>query len=199
LATAGAVSVAQAKIIDFGLAPAEGTIKADGPTPLADSTGLNFDGSIFFVVQIGAGDSSGLAFLDTVSVTPTNIMYGSGSGSGLDYKLPTEIIKSWTDVLGTFTETLTTVEAISRSASIPDSIGVTLTGTLLGPGFDDTPVSLVLTANQSGGPGSAISASLTNTSSVPEPATWVMLALGFAGLGYAAVRRSVKDRSALAI
>jgi len=34
---------------------------------------------------------------------------------------------------------------------------------------------------------------------VPEPSTWVMMALGFVGLGYAAVRRSSKDRSALAI
>jgi PEP-CTERM motif-containing protein len=37
------------------------------------------------------------------------------------------------------------------------------------------------------------------TSSVPEPSTWVMIALGFVGLGYAAVRRSSKDRSAFAI
>jgi hypothetical protein len=37
------------------------------------------------------------------------------------------------------------------------------------------------------------------TSSVPEPSTWVMMALGFAGLGYAAVRRNTKDKAALAI
>ena len=34
---------------------------------------------------------------------------------------------------------------------------------------------------------------------VPEPSTWAMMALGFAGLGYAAFRRNSKDRSALAI
>jgi hypothetical protein len=34
--------------------------------------------------------------------------------------------------------------------------------------------------------------------SVPEPSTWAMMALGFAGLGYAAFRRNTKDR-ALAI
>jgi hypothetical protein len=37
------------------------------------------------------------------------------------------------------------------------------------------------------------------TSEVPEPSTWVMMALGFAGLGYAAVRRNSKDKAALAI
>ena len=32
-------------------------------------------------------------------------------------------------------------------------------------------------------------------SSVPEPSTWAMMALGFAGLGYAAFRRSAKARA----
>jgi hypothetical protein len=35
-------------------------------------------------------------------------------------------------------------------------------------------------------------------SGVPEPSTWAMMALGFAGLGYAAFRRNSKGR-ALAI
>jgi hypothetical protein len=38
-----------------------------------------------------------------------------------------------------------------------------------------------------------------SASPIPEPSTWVMLALGFAGLGYAVVRRSAKDRSAVAV
>jgi PEP-CTERM motif len=32
-------------------------------------------------------------------------------------------------------------------------------------------------------------------STIPEPSTWAMLALGFAGLGYAAFRRSAKGRA----
>ena len=32
-------------------------------------------------------------------------------------------------------------------------------------------------------------------SSVPEPSTWAMMALGFAGLGYAAFRRRAKARA----
>lgn len=198
IATVGAAPSAQAKLIDFGLAPVGGAIVSTG-TPLEASTALDFIGSSFVVVQLGAGDASGLSLFSTVSVSPTDIVYGSGSGTGLDTPLSTDVVKMWTDSLGTFTETLTTVSAISRNASIPNSIGVTLTGTLSGPGFDKTPASLILTANQVGGPGKAISASLTNASTVPEPATWVMLALGFAGLGYAAVRRSAKDKAALAI
>ena len=31
-------------------------------------------------------------------------------------------------------------------------------------------------------------------SAVPEPSTWAMMALGFAGLGYAAFRRNTKGR-----
>ena len=62
------------------------------------------------------------------------------------------------------------------------------------------PVAWMLSLTQAGGPGNVVSASLTNSAStVPEPATWVMLALGFVGLGYAAVRRSAKDKVALAI
>ena len=39
-----------------------------------------------------------------------------------------------------------------------------------------------------------------STLGVPEPSTWAMLMLGFAGLGYAAFRRNAKgQRSAVAI
>ncbi|MBV9907812.1 MAG: PEP-CTERM sorting domain-containing protein, partial [Hyphomicrobiales bacterium] len=37
------------------------------------------------------------------------------------------------------------------------------------------------------------------TAPIPEPSTWVMMVLGFAGLGYAAARRSSKDQSPVAI
>ncbi len=45
----------------------------------------------------------------------------------------------------------------------------------------------------------AVGATLTTSTAVPEPSTWVMLTLGFAGLGYAVIRRSSKDRKELAI
>ena len=45
----------------------------------------------------------------------------------------------------------------------------------------------------------AVGATITTSTAVPEPSTWVMLTLGFAGLGYAVIRRSSKDRKELAI
>jgi hypothetical protein len=39
--------------------------------------------------------------------------------------------------------------------------------------------------------------SLGSSGSVPEPSTWAMMALGFAGLGYAAFRRNSKGQTAL--
>jgi hypothetical protein len=115
-----------------------------------------------------------------------------------------DVLKTWTGIVNgmsdSFSETLTTVVDIDRSTM--NAITVTLTGLLSDSEglFVDTPVSLILGANQVGGAGKAISSSITNTASnVPEPSTWVMMALGFIGLGYAAVRRGSRDRSALAV
>ena len=52
----------------------------------------------------------------------------------------------------------------------------------LGPG--DYTVVITGTANRALGVGGTVT-----TSSVPEPSTWAMMLLGFAGLGYAAFRR----------
>jgi hypothetical protein len=205
IATIGASSAAQAKMIDFGVVGLGGTITYSG-SMLQGSTALNLDAAILAVSNVSASDASGLKVFpnlptltdDTVTVSPTDIMYGSGTGT-VDAPLGTDVVKSWTDSLGTFTETLTTVDTINRGTA--NAITVTLEGTLTGPGFVSAPVALILSANQAGGPGNTVSAALTNTSTstVPEPSTWVMLALGFVGLGYAAVRRSAKDRSAVAI
>jgi PEP-CTERM motif len=45
---------------------------------------------------------------------------------------------------------------------------------------------------------SLVTPTLNQTGGTPEPSTWAMMMLGFAGLGYAAVRRNTKGR-ALAI
>ena len=117
------------------------------------------------------------------------------------------ITKSWTGIVDgksdMFKEILSDVKSINRGTD--DAITVVLTGEVTdGLGiFNMTPAIMELAATQIGGPGAAISVSLTNfatvSSGVPEPSTWVMMGLGFIGLGYAAVRRSSKDRSAVAI
>ena len=143
-----------------------------------------------------AGDDSGLAFGDSLAVNPTIFSYGSGGGPIV---LTTPIVKTWTGALGAFTETLTSLDVITRGFN---TIALDFSGTVTGGDFHGTKATMDLSLTQAGGPGNVVSASLTNfaeTSSVPEPATWVMLTLGFGGLAYAAVRRSGKDRAALAI
>ena len=163
---------------------------------LQTSVAFDFDGTVLDVTMVGADDTTGQFLGNVVSLMPTDIMYGSGSGPST---LPgTGVIKTWTIGSDTFTETLTDVSSISRSMN---SIAVTLTGMVsdsMGM-FVDTPASMLLSATQVGGPGRAISVSLSNfaaTSAIPEPSTWVMMGLGFIGLGYAAIRRG-KTKNAM--
>ena len=205
IATLGAESAVRAATIDFGVVGIGGTIVATG-SDLEESTALDLDESTLFVSGIGPGDDSGLAAFATVSVfapspPDTNIIYGFVTGTS---PLAPQVVLSWTGSQGAFTETLTTVKEVARNPSSPNSIGVTLLGTVTGPpgsGFIDTPVSLTLTANQEGGPGNTITVSFTNASgvapSIPEPSTWVMMALGFGALGYAGFRRRGANIAAL--
>jgi hypothetical protein len=205
IATLGAESAVRAATIDFGVVGIGGTIVSTG-SDLEESTALDLDVSTLFVSGIGPGDDSGLAAFDTVSVfapspPDTNIIYGFVTGTS---PLAPQVVLSWTGSQGAFTETLTTVKEVARNPSSPNSIGVTLLGTVTGPpgsGFIDTPVSLTLTANQEGGPGNIITVSFTNATgvapSIPEPSTWVMMALGFGALGYAGFRRRGANIAAL--
>jgi PEP-CTERM motif len=207
IATLAASSAAEAAIIDFGVVGIGGTIGNTG-SDLEESSAIDLDDATLFVSGIGPGDESGLAAFDTVSVfapspPDTDIIFGSGTGTS---PLATEVVVSWTGSQGAFTETLNTVKEVARNPSSPDSIGVTLLGTVTGPpgsGFVDTPVSLTLSATQDGGPGNTITVSFTNattsvTPSIPEPSTWVMMALGFGALGYAGFRRRTSRRPRLA-
>jgi PEP-CTERM motif-containing protein len=206
IATVGA-GAAQAAVqnIDFSavaLCPATCTgITYTGPT-LGGSTSIDLDGSSWLVVSVNVDDKSGLASGGSFDLTPTSGVYGALSGV-VDFTLLHPITKTWTATVGpdagdSFVETLTTLHEIARGVN---AIAFTFTGSVTGGMFTAAPVDMVLSLTQAGGPGNVVSASLTNAgaSVVPEPATWVMLVLGFAGLGYAAVRRSAKDRSAFAI
>ena len=196
IATVGASSAAHAAIIDFS-AVAECPSTCTGITysgaTLQASTALDLDGSVWTVVSTAAGDKSGLAFGDTLSVSPVSFIYGGGGGP---ITLTTPIIKTWTGTAGSFTETLTSLDVITRGVN---TIGLDFAGTITGGVFSGAKATMDLSLTQAGGPGNVVSASLTNQAAIPEPATWVMLALGFIGLGYAAVRRSAKDKAAMAV
>jgi hypothetical protein len=207
IAMLGASSAAQAGTIDFGVVGIGGTIGSTG-SDLEESTALDLDDTTLFVSGTGTGDESGLAAFDTVSVfapspPATNIFFGSGTGTS---PLSPEVVLSWTGSQGAFTETLTTVQEVARNPDSPDSIGVTLLGTVTGPlgsGFVDTPVSLTLSATQDGGPGNTINVLFTNATgvapSIPEPSTWAMVALGFGALGYVASRRRKANLAAFSL
>ena len=119
---------------------------------------------------------------------PANLSVSGGTNLGTN---------TLTIVVGGVTYTDTLTETQNNFSQVVE------TGQLMGPGL---PVgglasSLNLSYTQSGGKGKGISGSATFIaySAVPEPATWAMLLLGFAGLGYTAFRRSAKNRTFAAI
>jgi PEP-CTERM motif len=190
-------SAAEADTIDFGVTSFDGSITFLGGGSLDQSTTLDLDLAFLVVNEILPGDQSGVTLRDVVTLTadtsPTSsqIIYTSGLGPlGADVTL-TWVATSGPDVGAVFTETLTTVAAINRA--VMDQIGLKLTGTVFSSdgSFINAPVMLNLTASESMG---LIDVEFTNattsvTPSVPEPATWVMMALGFGALGYAGFRR----------
>jgi hypothetical protein len=196
LMSLGLSSGAEAAVINFSAA-AFGAITYTGPS-LDKSSAINLGSSALIVGETGKNDASGLAHFDTVAITPSDIVFGSGTGSST---LPgAGVVKSWTATDGDkFTETLTTVDSINRMT--PNAITVDISGTVSDTAgiFVNTPVFLILSANQVGGPGTAMNVLFTDTSvvaGVPETSTWAMMALGFAGLGFAGFRRR-KASSAL--
>jgi hypothetical protein len=196
IATFVASSGAGAAVINFGVAVADGAVTHTGAS-LDVSTALDLDHATLLVVEKNASDASGLALFGTVALSaatspPSSLInYGSGTGPG---SLGADVTLSWAGSGGdTFTETLTSIVSINRAET--DQIGLTLTGMLSDADgvFTDVPVLFSLTANQAGGAGQTITSSFTDTtsfsSSIPESSTWVMMALGFAALGYAAIHR----------
>jgi hypothetical protein len=95
---------------------------------------------------------------------------------------------------GAFTDTLKETGV----SFIGDTLDIVATGVLTGPGVPlDNTGTLDLAFTQAGGTGEAISGSgsFTATTSIPEPSTWAMLALGFGLLGgVASWRRSAAFR-----
>ena len=70
------------------------------------------------------------------------------------------------------------------------------TSTYLGKTFASlglTPGTYVYTWG-AGGHADSFTIDITSTSAIPEPSTWAMMFLGFAGLGYAGLRRKGAQR-----
>ena len=186
IATVGASSAAQAARIDFAFVALGNGISA-APTPLQDATSLNLGDASIVASGTLAGDASGLSPGDALSISPTDINFAAVSAAD-------PVTKSWTGTNGSFTETLTTVSSVDRTS--PNAVTWDLTGTVTGGAFHNVPVSMIIDATQSGGPGAVISVSGTNSSAaIPEPSTWVMMALGFAGLGFLGYRKTRSDNA----
>ena len=203
IATFVASSAAQAAFIDFFFSARDGSITHDGAR-LDLSSQLDFDGAIMLVMDVAPGDASGLMVGDVISLTADtspasgDVIYGFGDmPSDFPTPLKANVILKWPISPGpgadVFTETLTTVTSINRGT--PDAITVTMTG-MVSDSKDlfkaATPVQLIMSASEAGGSG-IVGVEFTNTSrlapSIPEASTWVMMALGFGALGYAASRR----------
>jgi hypothetical protein len=193
IAMLAASSAAQAALIDFTVTAVDGTPSYTGTT-LDQSTAVDVDTSILLVTEVDPNDASGLtAGVDTVSLSPTDIVYGAGTGP-MTLTGASIVTKSWTGDNGdSFTETLNEVDSINRMT--PNQIIVQLSGTVSDTGklFVDVPAFFVLNATQFGGVGTVTSVSFTDTTTttgvIPEPSTWAMMALGFGALGYAGFRR----------
>lgn len=201
IATLAPGAAAEAASINFNFSSLGGSILHDG-TSLSDSTYLDFSPLVIqLVTSVAPGDASGLQEdVDAITLTGATtallnnaIVYGTTPG-----RLGTDVVLTWPmspePGVDTFTETLTTVTSIETNPKAdPDLIGVTLTGTItdrMGL-FTNAPVVLSFSATQVGGnvPSVLFSNTSAITPSIPEPSTWVMMALGFAALGYAGFRR----------
>jgi hypothetical protein len=194
------MGAAHANTIDFGFVPLGGTFSYTGAN-LPASTAFDIGGGTLLVNSKGGSDNSGLPLGSTlVTISPTNIQYGSGVDV-VSTPLVASLTKSWTDTLGAFTEVLTTVDYIGRGA--PNAVLVVLQGLINGPGFSNATVFLELNANQVGGSGTSISWSATESSTnpvnpTPLPAALPLFATGLGALGLLARRKKRKGAAALA-
>ena len=133
IAMVGASSAAHAAIIDFSLSALGGSITHDGAS-LDMSSQLDFDGATILVMNVGAGDASGLSAGDVITLSADTPVASSDVGFGdmpSDFPTPLEanVNLSWPISPGpgaeVFTETLTTVTSIDRGTT--DAITVTMT------------------------------------------------------------------------
>ncbi|MBL8470666.1 MAG: PEP-CTERM sorting domain-containing protein [Rhodocyclaceae bacterium] len=138
-------------------------------TTIGDA-GPNFVGSVL-------ASNIGLAAFDPVTFTP----------QPMPVSINSTFTKTFTTVMGTFTETLT-VYSVTPTGN---SLSVLAQGTITGAGFDPTPVFYSAAYTQNAGPGTQINVSYNDSTTappgIPEPATMALIGLAMAGV--AASRR----------
>jgi hypothetical protein len=139
--------------------------------------------------------SSGIMFMDEYTFTLTTtgfvspgVILTSASGPG---RLPT----------GTDVELCqggpTTDCTVSEPLVVVGSTGSVTLATLELDGGAGSPTYYLVFSGTSKGTLS-VGGTVSTSPAVPEPATWSMMLLGFAGLGYAAFRRNAKGRAPMA-
>ena len=174
---AGFSGSASALVVDIQ-ADAEGTVRAINSPPTASPGTLSTATSVSVPSGWGGLVSTPPVTDFTIS-TPITLLVGS------------TVVVTFDIGADAYTDTLT----IATDTVVGNTVELTSFGELMGPGAGTNVAELDLTFNQAGGSGKKISGSATfSASSVPEPSTWAMMALGFIGLGYTAFRRSAKNR-----
>ena len=191
ISLAAAVPARAATVMDFAFGPTGGTISYTGAT-LSTSTSLNLGGGPYVVNLVSATDTTGaLAGITTLALAPTTLNYVIGSTEAI----AGNFTKTFTTVLGTFTETMTSISAVSSSL-FPNIVGLVLTGTISGPGFaPGTAATMILNANQAGGPGQQVNWSATELSNAPLPGALPLFAGGLGLVGWLAAGRRRKSHS----
>jgi PEP-CTERM motif len=113
--------------------------------------------------------------------TPVNGVPGPSGGFG---NFTAGLQGSWNGTSNIFAGPIDfTIAGISVSDFVANSKGFFAVADLLGP-------------NGTGEVGGMIETTITQHSAVPEPSTWAMLLIGFAGLGFAGYRKAKTTRTA---
>lgn len=187
MASVASASAAVTTVLNFSEQGRGMTVVSSPPKDLATATSISstswIDPDTFTLVSPFTGTVTSFTLTNPVELSATG-------GTNLGTNVLTIVVGgvTYTDDL---TETMNTYGQVVET-------GVLKGGTLPATGLDS---SLNISYTQSGGTGRGISGSATFIaySAVPEPATWAMLLMGFAGLGYTAFRRSAKNRTFAAI
>jgi hypothetical protein len=219
-AALGVAGTAQASTISIGTSTNGGaiTLQSSGATPGpvvftgavgaynldavsgVDLSAASLDSNSINGTSLGTFDTLNI-FVSASDITSFSGVVQALSGLTVNFLTPGWSVTESTfednsnKVFGTTANSLTaTLLAENTFTAGPDTFKLTTPVSVTAP-FSVTEEFVIKSNGFSGAANNTIDLSGT----VPEASTWLMMTLGFVGLGYAAVRRSSKDRSAVAI